>query len=102
MINAARKGRVPLFTSLPGSTERGALFDFGANYYEVGKRVGRLAAEVLAGRDPATVPIENYLPERILLNRAALSGLKDPWQFPADIVARAEMVGEGTPAAEKR
>jgi ABC-type uncharacterized transport system substrate-binding protein len=99
IVSAARKGHIPVFTSMPGATERGALFDFGANYYEVGQLAGKLAGDLLNGRDPSTIPIKNVLPITLLVNREALKGLKDPWRFPDDVLRRAEQVGAQGAAA---
>jgi putative ABC transport system substrate-binding protein len=57
VVAATRAANLPVFTSMPGSAERGAVFDLGANYYEVGRLAGALAARVLQGTDPATVAI---------------------------------------------
>jgi ABC-type uncharacterized transport system substrate-binding protein len=68
VINAARRARIPVFTALPPNVRQGALFDLGANYFEVGQSVGRLAADVLDGKNPAEIPVENFVPEVFLLN----------------------------------
>ena len=94
MISAANRGKIPVFTNIPGSADRGALFDVGANYSEVGQLAGELAANVLRGEDPATIPIVNLVPKRILINKKALADLKDPWRFPKSLLAVAEVVGE--------
>lgn len=85
VVSAARKGRIPVFTSIPGNAERGALFDLGADYHEVGRLAGELAAEILRGVDPATIAVKNVLPQTLRLNPAALAGLKDRWQVPDDV-----------------
>ncbi|MGD9765023.1 MAG: ABC transporter substrate-binding protein [Candidatus Binatia bacterium] len=90
VVAAARQARIPVFTSIPGNTERGTLFDLGANYHEIGRIAGDLAGRVLKGTSPATIPITNVMPETLRLNPAALEGLRDPWQFPADVVAKAQ------------
>lgn len=97
IIATTRDATIPVFTSMPGNAERGALFDLGANYLEVGRLAGDLAARVLQGTDPATIAIENVMPERLIINRAALNGLKQPWAVPASLAARAHFVGETPP-----
>lgn len=92
LVGAARRAKIPVFTSMPGSTVHGAIFDLGANYFEVGRLAGELAAEVLNGTSPATIAIRNVMPETLLINRDALAGLKEPWQFPDALVARATPV----------
>ncbi|MDF3058069.1 MAG: hypothetical protein K0R17_2284 [Rariglobus sp.] len=89
LIAAARKGRVPVFTVVPSNIKRGVLFDIGADYSEVGRIVGVLAGEVLNGRKPAGVPIENRMPENLTLNLQVPAGLKDRWVVSPSIVKRA-------------
>lgn len=92
VINAARQGRIPVFTNIPPSAERGGLFDLGANYREVGRKTGELAARVLKGEDPSTIPVTNVVPEKLVVNPGALAGLRDPWRLPDQLLARADVV----------
>jgi len=89
ILNAARRAQVPVFTSLPPGVSKGTLFDLGANYIEVGRKVGELAADVLDGKDPATIPVENLVPEVFLFNEAVLGTLKDKWTIPEAVRKRA-------------
>lgn len=103
VINAARHGRIPVFTSIPPNAERGALFDLGANYFEVGRETGRLAGRVLKGEDPSTIPVANEVPEKLVVNREALAGLRDTWRLPDQLLARADVViGEREEEKEKQ
>jgi ABC-type uncharacterized transport system substrate-binding protein len=90
IIAAAKKARIPVFSSLPLTIKSGALFDLGANYVEVGRAVGQLAADVLDGKDPATIPVENYVPEAFLYNATVLEGLRDRWTIPEAVRAKAD------------
>ena len=92
VLAAAARGRIPVFSNIPGTVERGALFDLGANYYELGRLVGAMAVQVLRGAVPATIPIRNIVPQKLAVNRQILRGLKDPWQLPDDLVAKADAV----------
>ncbi len=90
LLAAARRSNVAVFTVIPPNARKGALFDIGADYYEVGRHAGDLAADVLAGRDPATVPIVNFLPESIYLNEQTVAALAGKgWRIPAAIRQRA-------------
>jgi ABC-type uncharacterized transport system substrate-binding protein len=91
VVQAARRGKIPVFTVIPPNVDKGALFDLGADYHEVGRQAGVLAAEILNGRDPATVAIDNRVPEMFTVNQLALSGLKDDWKIPANLLAKAEI-----------
>jgi ABC-type uncharacterized transport system substrate-binding protein len=91
VVAAAKKGHIPVFSIIPPSVKRGTLFDLGANFYEVGQQTGALAAQILQGADPAKIPVTNFVPEKLAVNRLALTGLKDPWHFPGDLLARADV-----------
>lgn len=99
IVAVARKGRIPVFTSIPGNAKRGTLFDLGADYHEVGRLAGALAGRILHGTDPASIAVENVMPQTLLVNRAALGDLKEAWQLPDDVLQRATLVGEGSPTA---
>jgi ABC-type uncharacterized transport system substrate-binding protein len=92
VISAARKGGIPVLSIIPPTVDRGAILDYGTNFYEVGKDVGELAASVLNGADPAKIPIKNMVPRKVLVNKVALKGLKQTWRFPDDLVASADVV----------
>jgi ABC-type uncharacterized transport system substrate-binding protein len=101
VLTAARKGGIPVFTSLPGNAQRGALFDLGANYHEVGRVTGTLAGQILHGADPATLPVEESVPYKLLVNTQALNGLRDPWHVPDDVRGEATAVIDETGIHEK-
>jgi ABC-type uncharacterized transport system substrate-binding protein len=92
LVAAAKKGHIPVFTVIPPHAKRGALFDLGADYIEVGRLAGNLAAEILDGRSPASVPIKNVMPEMLTLNEQAAADLKAKWSFTEDMRKRARLV----------
>ena len=92
LIGVARKARIPVFTLTPPTAEKGALFDLGANFLEVGRQTGQMAVRILQGADPSTIPIVNFVPTKLIVNQQALAGLKDPWRIPEDILARADVL----------
>ncbi len=96
VVGVARKQRVPVFTSISGSVERGALFDLGVDYHEIGRQTGVLAGKVLEGIDPAAIPVRNVHTSKLLINTTALEGLRDGWKLPDDVLARADVVIDKT------
>ncbi len=93
LIAAANKNGVAVFSVIPPNARKGALFDIGADYYEVGRHAGELAADVLDGLDPAKVEIVNYLPESVIINEQALAGLaKYGWSLPESVRRRAKLI----------
>ena len=101
MIEAARRARVPVVTSLPGTAKRGALLDLGSSFFEIGMEQGRLVADLLEGRDAATIPVLNWTPDTLHINLDALAGLRDTWRIPEPVLARAGVVIEGGAIKER-
>ncbi|MHB8898041.1 MAG: ABC transporter substrate binding protein, partial [Thermoguttaceae bacterium] len=102
LCETALKARMPVFSNTTGQVQDGTLFDLGANYAEVGQRVGELAASILDGADPATIAITNFMPERVMLNRRVLTQMRDPWRFPDELTGRAALVVGEDGLAEKQ
>jgi ABC-type uncharacterized transport system substrate-binding protein len=92
IVSKAHTAQIPVFTSTPTSGVSGALFELGADYLTIGRIAGNLAADVLEGRDPATVPVDNVMPIRLKVNKLALAKLRDRWEIPEDVVERANVV----------
>ena len=92
VIAAAQKSHIPVFSLTPDRPARGTLFDDGADFYRVGMQVGELAAQVLNGADPQEIPIENIVPQYLVVNKLALKGLRDPWHIPDDLAAKANIL----------
>jgi len=92
VVAAANKAGIPVFTVIPPNVKRGALFDLGADYHEVGRLAGVMAGEILSGKNPAAIPVTNVLPETQTLNLAALKGLKAQWTIPDDVRKRAKLI----------
>jgi putative tryptophan/tyrosine transport system substrate-binding protein len=92
VVSVGRRARIPVFSITPGRPDRGTLFDYGADFYQVGKETGKLAARVLRGADPAEIPINNVIPISFVVNTTATKGLRERWQIPDDILRRASVV----------
>ena len=102
LLAAAKRARVPVFTSLPGYAAKGALFDLGADYFAIGHVQGELAADVLDGRDPATVPVENLMPVQLHVNTLAVDGVRGTWQIPPAVVTRADVMFDASGRRAKK
>ena len=96
ILRQAKVAKIPVFTSLPSGTTIGSLFDLGADYEAIGHVEGELAADVLDGRDPAKIPVENVMPIALHVDRTVLKGLRDRWALPDAVVQRADVVVDET------
>jgi ABC-type uncharacterized transport system substrate-binding protein len=86
-IASARRAKIPVLSTMPGTVEKGVLFAQGADYYQIGRQVGQLATRVLRGEDMARMPILYMMPMHSAVNRKALAGLKDSWRIPPEFDA---------------
>lgn len=96
LIATAFDGGIPVFSNMPSNVKKGALFSLGADYYEVGRSGGLLAAEVLRGKNPASIPVENYVPKQLAINQVVLERFKDAWKFGEDWPDRAAIIVDET------
>lgn len=65
----AKKLAKPVVTSEKSSVDQGALFTIGLDYYELGKRTGEMAIEILAGsKKPSDIPFETTNSTNLYLN----------------------------------
>ena len=95
IVATAAKAGVPVFTVVPGKPDRGTLFDVGFDFREVGLLAGRLAGDLLGGKDPATVPIgetSREIPPRLTVNLAAPGYDRSRWRVPDELVRQATIV----------
>jgi putative ABC transport system substrate-binding protein len=92
VVLAGRRAHIPVFSITPGKPDRGTLFDYGADFYQIGKQTGELASRILRGADPTQIPVTNEIPIHFVVNTTALKDLRQPWRIPDDIPRRANVV----------
>lgn len=78
-----RRKKIPYATNTFSDVEKGAFLTNGADYEEVGAETARQAMVVIKGGDTKSIPIKNYVPEKIYLNMALADeyGMKIPEKF---------------------
>jgi ABC-type uncharacterized transport system substrate-binding protein len=92
LVASAKRGKIPVFSTMPATISRGVLVAIGADYYEIGRLTGEVGIRVLRGEDPARMPILYLMPKQIVVNRGALAGLKEGWRLPEELVKQAKKV----------
>jgi putative tryptophan/tyrosine transport system substrate-binding protein len=102
IVSKARAAHIPVFSSVPASGVSGALFELGADYLAIGRVEGNLAADVLDGRDPRSIPVENVVPVALKINKKALKGLREKWKIGEDMIAKAAVVVDDSGVHEKK
>ncbi|MFM7245379.1 MAG: ABC transporter substrate-binding protein [Planctomycetaceae bacterium] len=95
IVATAAKARIPVFSLTPGRPDRGTLFDVGFDFHEVGLLAGGVAAEILSGRDPSTIPIgetSRTIPPRLTINLDAPGYDRSVWRIPDSVRRQATIV----------
>ena len=92
VVTESKKGKIPVISLIPDTVAHGALYAAGVDYYGIGKQMGDLTTRVLKGEDTAKIPILYDLPVEVGVNLKSLVGLKDHWQIPQDVLAKAKVV----------
>jgi len=90
IAQAARQSRTPVFAFQTSQVKGGAVLGVSRDYYDSGHRAARLAARIIRGESPATIPFEGFAGTKLIVNldAAKAAGLK----APPDILARADEV----------
>ena len=80
IAQVAAAKRLPLIINDPEFVSKGALAAVGIGWKESGRAGGLLAARVLAGESPASIPMENFVVKKLVLNHevAARLGIRFP------------------------
>lgn len=75
IVKAARDAKLPLIINDPEFTSRGAVVSVGLGWREAGHAGGVLAARVLRGESPSTLPIEEVAVKKLVVNQEAAKAL---------------------------
>ncbi len=94
LISTARNHKIPVFSNVGGHIRSGALFDLGANYYQVGFRAGEIGGDILNGKPAAEIAVTDFMPEVIGFNQKAALGLRANWTpSPAILEQAGSLIG---------
>ncbi len=99
VVQVTGRGRVPVFSVVPGYVKRGVFFEIGADYVAVGELAGDLGGQVLQGRKISEIEWKNMIPEVINVNPHLASKFKGTWKFDSPLLKTAHMQEPEEPAA---
>ena len=68
IAKVAEASRLPLVINDPEFVEKGALAAVGIGWYQSGFAAGKMAARILRGESPRTIPMENLAVKKLVLN----------------------------------
>ncbi len=92
VVSAASAAGIPVFTNAPAHAQTGALINLGADYREVGRLVGQMAARVLQGENPQRIGVVDRVPRQLAINLSALQSLKENWSIPQAMLEQAAIL----------
>jgi len=89
-LAVADQHSLPVISGESSVVEAGGLATCGIDYYELGVQTGKMAAEVLKGKDPATMPIGAQEETTLVINQASAERLG--LDIDAGILEQAELI----------
>jgi putative tryptophan/tyrosine transport system substrate-binding protein len=92
VVAVGEQSKTPVFASDTASVTRGAVAALGFNYYDIGKLSGDMAAKILAGASPSSIPVGALKTQDLYLN--AKSGAAMGITIPPAVMAAAVKVYE--------
>ena len=88
LVSICKQADIPVFTNDPFDTERGALFGVGAKYFTVGQLTADMAIDILRGKDPSTIRVENIVPERLQINGEVMATFNGKYRLTENLKKR--------------
>jgi putative tryptophan/tyrosine transport system substrate-binding protein len=90
IAQAAKRARLPIFSFQTSQVLAGAVAGVTRDYYDSGREAAHIAARVMRGESPATIPFVGFSKTKLVVNieAAQAAGLKTP----AAVVQRADQV----------
>jgi len=83
ILLATLKHKKPFMAFSSSFVEAGALFALENDYYNTGAQTGRIASEILSGKDPGNIPVEFSKDHKLVINHntARFLGIKIPFSI---------------------
>lgn len=83
IIKTAKENNIPVFGAEKGEVQNGAIATRGIDYFTLGKETGQIAARVLNGEDPASIPITGSQNLQLIVNMKSVEDFN--LEIPASI-----------------
>lgn len=90
VASVATENGIPCIVGEEGMVTSGGLATYGINYFNLGKQTGAMAARILNGEDPATMPVEYLTEGELIINTTAAEQLGI--EIPQDLLDTAKIV----------
>jgi len=87
IAQAARRARVPVFVFQTSQLRAGGVLAVARDYHGSGRETGLQAARIIRGERPATIPLLEYVPTKLMINLEAARQIG--FTIPPAVVQRA-------------
>ena len=89
-VEVFNEAKIPYYVSADSMVADGGVATDGVNYTALGKETGTMAADILEGASPATIPVKIMSDTQIYINKATAEtiGLK----IPGEVLEKATML----------
>jgi ABC-type uncharacterized transport system substrate-binding protein len=93
LAQAAQRARLPIFAFQSSQARAGAMVVLARDYGEAGRESGLIAARVMRGENPASIPFQRVQKTKLIVNLAAARGYG--LTLPPALIQRAdEVIGQ--------
>lgn len=91
LMSVANKEKIPVFGAEVGHVKSGVLASESISFYDIGKRAGQMAADILEGKKQIRdFPVEGAANSKLYINKAEMENLGI--QIPKSVLDRAELL----------
>ncbi len=90
VVKVCEENKIPLFAADIDSVPRGAIAAIAIDYYRLGRQSGEMAARILEGADPASMPVETLRDLKLVVNSQAAE--KVGVSLPETVTSQADQV----------
>lgn len=87
-----KDAKIPFYVGADSMVNDGGLATYGINYTILGQETGKMAAQVLNGTDPGTIPVMTMKDMDIYINQKTADAIGVT--FPQDVLDKATVLGE--------
>jgi putative ABC transport system substrate-binding protein len=84
--------KIPFYVGADSMVNDGGLATYGINYSVLGMETGKMAAQVLSGSDPGTIPVMTMKDMDIYINQNTADAIGI--SFPQSVLDKATVLGE--------
>lgn len=92
VVKTLNDAKIPFYVGADSMVNDGGLATYGINYTQLGEETGKMAAKVLNGTDPGTIPVMTMKDVKIYINQKTADAIGVT--FPQEVLDEATVLGD--------